>query len=81
MFGGKSVEHEVSIISGIQAYMNMDTDKYNVIPVYITKENEMYIGDRIGEMEAYKDIPGLLSASQRVILMNKEGKVFLTRFP
>ena len=27
MFGGKSVEHEVSIISGIQAIMSMDTDK------------------------------------------------------
>ena len=32
LFGGKSVEHEVSVISGIQAVMNMDTDKYEVIP-------------------------------------------------
>ena len=37
MFGGKSVEHEVSIISGIQAIMSMDTDKYEVIPVYINR--------------------------------------------
>lgn len=36
LFGGKSVEHEVSVISGIQAVMNMDTDKYAVIPVYMT---------------------------------------------
>ena len=35
LFGGKSVEHEVSVISGIQAVMNMDTDKYEVIPVYM----------------------------------------------
>ena len=28
LFGGKSVEHEVSVISGIQAVMSMDTDKY-----------------------------------------------------
>ena len=41
LFGGKSVEHEVSVISGIQAVMNMDTDKYEVIPVYMTKRNEM----------------------------------------
>ena len=33
MFGGRSVEHEVSVISGIQAMMSMDTDKYEVIPV------------------------------------------------
>ena len=48
LFGGKSVEHEVSVISGIQAVMNMDTDKYAVIPVYMTKRNEMYIGEEIG---------------------------------
>lgn len=60
MFGGKSVEHEVSVISGIQAILSMDTDKYDVIPVYITKNNEMYVGDDIGKIECYKDIDGLL---------------------
>ena len=33
MFGGKTVEHEVSVISGIQAIKSMDTDKYEVVPV------------------------------------------------
>ena len=32
MFGGKSVEHEVSIISGIQAIASMDTDRYDILP-------------------------------------------------
>ena len=50
LFGGKSVEHEVSVISGIQAVMSMDTDKYEVIPVYMTKRNEMYIGEEIGKI-------------------------------
>ena len=36
MFGGKTVEHEVSVISGIQACMAMDTEKYEIIPVYMT---------------------------------------------
>lgn len=81
IFGGKSVEHEVSVISGIQAYMNMDTEKYDVIPVYLTKDNEMYIGDKIGEIENYKDIPGLLSASHRVIPVREEGAVYLVNFP
>ena len=60
LFGGKSVEHEVSVISGIQAVMNMDTDKYEVIPVYMTKRNEMYIGEEIGKIESYKNIDELL---------------------
>ncbi len=81
MFGGKSVEHEVSVISGIQAILSMDTDKYEVIPVYMTKKNEMYIGDDIGNIEAYKDINGLLSRSQRVIMINEDGRVKLMGFP
>ena len=53
LFGGKSVEHEVSVISGIQAYLSMDTDKYEVIPVYMTKrcisgkKSEKWIPTRI----------------------------------
>jgi D-alanine-D-alanine ligase len=81
LFGGKSVEHEVSVISGIQAFMNMDTDKYDVIPVYMTKKNDMYIGDEIGKIESYKDIDGLLAKSQRVIMINDDGRVRLVQYP
>jgi D-alanine-D-alanine ligase len=81
LFGGKSVEHEVSVISGIQAFMNMDTDKYDVIPVYMTKKNDMYIGDEIGKIESYKDIDGLLAKSQRVIMINEDGRVRLVQYP
>jgi D-alanine-D-alanine ligase len=81
LFGGKSVEHEVSVISGIQAFMNMDTDKYDVIPVYMTKKNDMYIGDEIGKIESYKDIDGLLAKSQRVIMINEDGRVKLVQYP
>ena len=66
MFGGKSVEHEVSIISGIQAIMSMDTDKYEVIPVYINKNNQMFIGEDVGKMfEAiYNKLCSITSESQ-----------------
>ena len=81
LFGGKTVEHEVSVISGIQAIMAMDTDKYDVIPVYMTKENDMYIGSDIGDIAAYKDIPALLKRSQRVIMVNEGGRVQLVPYP
>lgn len=81
MFGGKTVEHEVSVISGIQAIMAMDTDKYEVIPVYMTKENDMYIGSDIGNIAAYKDIPALLAKSQRVIMVSDGGRVQLVPYP
>lgn len=81
MFGGKTVEHEVSVISGIQAFKAMDTDKYEVIPVYMTKENDMYIGPDIGKIESYRDIPALLKRSQRVIIVNDGGRVQLAPYP
>ncbi|MBP3754476.1 MAG: D-alanine--D-alanine ligase [Lachnospiraceae bacterium] len=71
MFGGRSVEHEVSVISGIQAYMAIDKEKYDVIPVYLTKNNEMYVGEDIGKIENYRDIPALLNKSTRVIMINE----------
>ena len=81
MFGGKSVEHEVSVISGIQAILSMDTDKYEVIPVYLTKKNEMYIGEKIGQIESYKNIGELLKNSQHVIMLNENDKVSLVPYP
>ena len=81
LFGGKTVEHEVSVISGIQALKAMDTEKYDVIPVYMTKENDMYIGSDIGDIKAYRDIPALLKKSQRVIMVNDGGRVQLVQFP
>lgn len=37
IFGGESAEHEVSIISAIQAINKMNEEKYDIIPIYITK--------------------------------------------
>ena len=81
MFGGKSVEHEISIISAIQAIGSMDTEKYDVIPIYITKNNEFYVGPSVGEIENYRNIPQLLKDSTRVILVNDGGLVKLIRYP
>nr|MCR4720823.1 D-alanine--D-alanine ligase [Lachnospiraceae bacterium] len=81
IFGGKSVEHEVSVITGIQAIMSMNTDKYDVIPVYMTKKNEMYVGEDIGKIESYRDIDGLLKRSHRVIMINNVENVELISFP
>ena len=81
LWGGKTVEHEVSVISGIQALMAMDTDKYECIPVYMTKDNDMYIGSKVGQIEAYRDIPELLKESARVVMINDDGRFKLVQYP
>ena len=80
-FGGQSVEHEVSIISALQAVNNFHRDKYDIIPIYITKGNEFYVGEKIGDIEAYKNIPALLKKSQKVILVNENEKLNLIKYP
>ncbi len=80
-FGGKTTEHEISVISAIQAIGYLDREKYDVIPVYITKNNEFYVGENIGKIERYTDIPALLKESQRVIMVNDEGKAKLIKYP
>ncbi|MCR4588441.1 MAG: D-alanine--D-alanine ligase [Lachnospiraceae bacterium] len=80
-FGGKSVEHEVSVITGIQAISAMDTEKYEIYPVYITKDGAMYYGEDTGKIEAYKDIPALLKNSSRVILVKEQEQFFLASYP
>lgn len=41
LFGGKSAEHEISIRSAKAIYANLDKDKYEVLPLPMTKENQI----------------------------------------
>lgn len=78
-FGGKTVEHEVSIITAIQAIENMNKEKYDIIPVYITKDNKMYTGKYISDINQYKDIEKLLSKSPQVTLAQLGNKTAIIK--
>lgn len=54
-FGGASVEHEISVISACQAMNAADTEKYNVIPVYMAKNGRMYTGEALKQIQSYKN--------------------------
>ena len=62
-FGCRSVEHEVSIISAVQAMRAINREKYDVTPVYVTKNGEMYTGENLFTIENYRDLPALLRAA------------------
>ena len=80
-FGGKSVEHEVSVISALQAVPFFDRSKYDVVPAYISKEGAMYVGDEVGRIEEYRDIPRLIAKSRRVVGVQEGGRFLLVRYP
>ncbi len=76
-FGCRSVEHEVSIISAVQAMRSINKEKYNVIPVYVTKKGVMYTGDKLFDIASYKDIPSLLNSCRRVNIFREESGVIM----
>ena len=76
-FGCRSVEHEVSIISAVQAMRAINREKYDVTPVYVTKNGEMYTGENLFTIENYRDLPALLKAAEPVTLIKQGGSVFM----
>ena len=77
LFGGVSVEHEVSIITAIQAMNNLDTTKYDIIPIYIAKDGVWYSGAMLKDIKIYSDMDLLKRYAKEVVLYNRNGKFIL----
>ena len=54
IFGSRSCEREVAIISAVQLMRHVDRERYNVIPVYISENGNWYTGDMLTDIQAYK---------------------------
>ena len=76
-YGCRSVEHEVSIISAVQAMMAINKEKYDVTPVYVTKDGEMYTGEKLFTIEEYQNLPKLLEECKKVFFVREKGKVLM----
>jgi D-alanine-D-alanine ligase len=66
IFGGQSVEHEVSVITGMQVIENIDKTKYEVVPIYITKEGKWLTGPSLANFKTYKE--GNFKDAKQIIL-------------
>lgn len=66
-YGGKSAEHDISIITAMQVMNNLDKNKYNVVPVYIDYNNSWH------ELQDYKNMNIYTQA-------NPKGKSLATGF-
>ena len=67
-FGGRSTEHEISVISANQAMHAINKDKYDVIPVYITKQGKWYTGEALMDVANYRDTKSLLEKCREVYM-------------
>jgi len=80
-FGGESVEHEISVITMSQAISSINPDKYEIIPIYISKKGVMYTGDDLLDLDQYKDLEVLLKRSYQVSVINDGKNVKIVRYP
>ncbi|MBQ3234658.1 MAG: D-alanine--D-alanine ligase, partial [Clostridia bacterium] len=53
-YGGKSCEHDVSVITGVLTLNSIDKTLYNPIPVYIMKTGEWVTGEELFDVGFYK---------------------------
>ena len=81
MFGGNSTEHEISIISAVQAMLSLDREKYDVIPLYITKDSHFFTGEALFEIKNYRDIPKLIAKCTEVTLVREGDVAGIYKFP
>lgn len=72
-FGGRSVEHEISVISALQAINAFDSEKYNIIPVYISKKGRWYTGDDLLNIRNFKDMDALTGRLTEVFMRPEYG--------
>lgn len=78
-FGGRSVEHEISVISALQAINAFDPEKYEIIPVYISKEGKWFTGPELLKISNYKDMKSLENKVEEVYMKPIYGDYTLYR--
>jgi len=68
IFGSRSCEHEVSIISGVQLARAADRNKYDVWPIYIAKDGRWYTGEKLLDIHTYTPFDPYAKGITRVTL-------------
>ncbi len=79
IFGGETVEHEVSIITAVQAMEHMNQDKYDIIPIYISKDRYWYTGKMLMDIDVYRNFDDLKRYATRCVMVKKNGEFFLQK--
>lgn len=82
LFGSRSVEHEISIITALQAIHHLKASgKYSVTPIYISKEGDWYTGGALDQIESYKNLNTAMQGAQKVTPVRQNGRVALLKSP
>ncbi len=76
-FGGESCEHEISCITGNQALKAIDEEKYEIIPIYVSKNSDLYTGEKLFELKNYWDLNALCNDLTKICLYKDGNKAYM----
>ena len=79
IFGGETGDHDISIITAVQAMSFIDTTKYEVVPIYISKDRNWYTGELLKDMSSYKNLSDIPMVAKEVTLTKKDDKFILQK--
>ena len=68
IFGSRSCEHEVSVISALQLMKAADPARYEIVPIYISMSGEWFTGAPLLDMKTYRNFDGYQAGILRVWL-------------
>ncbi len=81
IFGGKSPEHEISVISALQTASAADSNKYEIVPIYISKKGAWYSGAALLNLENYKNTETLLAQCDKVWVTESSDENGIYKYP
>lgn len=73
-FGGPSPEHEVSVITGLQAVSALKERGHDVLPVYVSKGGRWYVGSGLDDIARFKDLAALERSATEMALAPGPGR-------
>ncbi len=78
IFGGRSVEHDISVITALQCMKNLP-ENYDFLPVYIDRDGLWWVADNMGNIEIYKNFSALAKNAHKVCILSGERTLLIEK--
>ncbi len=78
-FGGTSPEHEISVLTGVQAFHALNKEEFNTVPVFVSQDGQFYTGEKLTDTAQYKNMESLLASCTPVSFQKQSDVVMVSK--
>ena len=81
IYGGRSGEHEVSLASAAAVFANLDRDRYDPVPIRISRDGRWSVADHPPALESAAETIGEARKARRAVrFMDHDARAFMMGF-